>query len=411
MQPPIKSALSPLHLALLPFILLLAGCGEQPASVDDTPRLEPADQREIQPLAANLTPYGAGMTSWRDMEGALKLSLEYLSLMPQGTVAAKADGQALTWAQLRASAAEMLGLLPALDRRPELLTERFTWLAVRPRTLLTGYYEPWIEVAAKQSDEFPYPLHGKPEDLKTLDLGQFSDKFKGERIVYRVENGEAKPYHSRKDIDFGGALQGQPTAVAWAKDIVDIFVLQIQGSGRLVYPDGTVRHILYDGQNGHKYVSLGKVLIERGHLSRDGMSMQRIRAFLKDNPEIMPELLSCNPSYVFFKIDDSGPYGAYGRVLTPFVSVAVDRSLVPLGAVMAMDTTLPKPDGSQGRFLSLVLAQDTGGAINGTRCDLFCGSGEQAEYLAGHLQNEARLYVLVSKAALRPWEYRAPVAR
>lgn len=410
MYPSIMRLIRIISRILLPTLLLVAGCSKQP-HVDETPRLELAGSHETFPLASALTPYDAGLRSWSELEAPLRLSIEYLDCMPQHEIAAKSGDTGITWRQLRASAAELLSLLPLLDYSPTLLADRFEWLAVRPRTLLTGYYEPWIEVSAEQSEEYSYPLYGMPEDLKTVDLGMFSDKLKGECITYRVENGEVRPYYERKEIDFDGALQGQGTAVAWAKDLVDIFVLQIQGSGRLVYPDGTVRHILYAGQNGHKYVSLGRVLIERGYLQKEGMSMQRIREFLKSNTELMPELLSSNPSYVFFKVDDSGPYGATGRIITPMTSVAVDRKLVPLGAVLFMDTTLPQPDGAQARFQSLVLAQDTGGAIKGTRCDLFCGSGEQAEFLAGHLQNEARMYVLVSKAALRPWEYRAAVAR
>lgn len=410
MYRPTTSLIRPSLQAMLLSLLLLAGCGKQP-HVDETPRLELAGSQETFPLAASLTPFSAGLRSWGELEEPLRLSLDYLDCMPQHEIAATSGDTGITWRQLRASAAELLGLLSLLDHTPTLLAERFEWLAVRPRTLLTGYYEPWIEVSAEQSEDYPYPLYGKPEDLKTVDLGIFSDKLKGERITYRVEDGEVRPYYGRKEIDFEGVLQDQGTAVAWAKDLVDIFVLQIQGSGRLVYPDGAVRHILYAGQNGHKYVSLGRVLIERGHLQKDGMSMQRIREFLKANRELMPELLSCNPSYVFFKVDDSGPYGAMGRIITPMASVAVDRKLVPLGAVLFMDTTLPQPDGAEARFQSLVLAQDTGGAIKGTRFDLFCGSGEQAEFLAGHLQNEARMYVLVSKAALRSWEYRAAVSR
>ncbi len=410
MYPPITRILWIISQILLLTLLLLAGCSKQP-HVDETPRLELAGSHEAFPLASSLTPRSAGLSSWRELEAPLRQSLDYLGRMPQQEVAARSGETGITWQQLRASAAELLALLPLLDYSPALLAERFEWLAVRPRTLLTGYYEPWMEVSTEQSEEYPYPLYGKPESLKTVDLGIFNEKFKGERITYRVENGEVRPYYARKEIDFDGVLQSQGAAVAWAKDLVDIFVLQIQGSGRLVYPDGTVRHILYAGQNGHKYVSLGKVLIERGYLQREGMSMQRIREFLKENRELMPELLSSNPSYVFFKIDDSGPYGAMGKIITPMASVAVDRKLVPLGAVLFMDTTLPQPDGSQSRFQSLVLAQDTGGAIKGTRCDLFCGSGEEAEYLAGHLQNDARMYVLVSKAALRSWEYRAAVSR
>jgi len=399
-------------LAVLVMGLLVVGCETpQPAPSDGSVRLESASLDEILPLAANLRPYDAGLASWRDMAGPLRESLDYLSRRPRKEIAATADELAVTWGQLHDSALELLGMLPALDHRPSLLAERFSWLAVRPRTLLTGYYEPWMEASSVRTDEYPYPLYGKPPDLKTVDLGLFSDKLKGERITYRVENDEIRPYFARKDIDFGGAIQEQDVAVAWAKCLVDIFVLQIQGSGRLIYPDGSVRHILYEAQNGHRYVSLGRVLIDRGHLGREGMSMQRIRAFLKENEHLAPELLSANPSYVFFKIGEDGPYGAMGRVITPMVSVAVDRSLVPLGAVLALDTTLPQSDGGVSRFQSLVLAQDTGGAIKGTRCDLFCGSDGQAEFLAGHLQNEARLFVLVSKAALRPWEYRGPVSR
>lgn len=129
--------------------------------------------------------------------------------------------------------------------------------------------------------------------------------------------------------------------------------------------------------------------------------MQRIRSFLEENPDIAQEILFSNPSYVFFRLSDEGPYGSIGSILTPRVSVAVDRKTIPLGSVVALKTALMDYDtGDSEPFFSLMLAQDTGGAIKDTRMDLFCGSGEGAEYLAGHLQEKSEVFMLVSNRVL-----------
>jgi membrane-bound lytic murein transglycosylase A len=129
--------------------------------------------------------------------------------------------------------------------------------------------------------------------------------------------------------------------------------------------------------------------------------MQRIRSFLNDNPDIAREILFTNPSYVFFHLADEGPFGSIGSILKPRVSVAVDRNMIPLGSVVALKTALMNYEtGAVDPFLSLMLAQDTGGAIQGTRMDLFCGSGEEAESLAGHLQEGSEVFMLVSKRVL-----------
>jgi membrane-bound lytic murein transglycosylase A len=144
-------------------------------------------------------------------------------------------------------------------------------------------------------------------------------------------------------------------------------------------------------------VSLGKVMIERGLIPREEMSMQRIRGYLQAHPEQLHELLDTNPSYVFFRVADSGPLGAMGRTLTPMVSVATDSAFLPLGSVLALDAALPRRDGDASASALLGLAQDRGGAIKGSRLDLFCGAGENAEFLAGHLKVRARVFLLLKR--------------
>lgn len=391
---------------LLVGLLLLPACApKKPAEI--APGFCALDQGAARSLSVLLTPGTQGFHSWRDLESTLRRSLAYVSSRPQGEIAVDKPGLRLTWSALRGTLEDLLRNLPALDRDPDLLARDFTWFALTPRTLLTGYYEPWLAASPVPAPAYPHPLYGVPADLKVVDLGRFLPKWKGQQLTYRLEGDGIAPYYDRQAIDFGGALRNRGLEVAWTKDLVDVFFLQIQGSGRLVYPDGTMRHVLYAGKNGREFVSLGKVLDQRGLLPKDQITMQRIRAVLAAHPERVPELLSTNPSYVFFRLSDSGPYGSAGQVLTPLASAAVDRSFVPLGAVLALDSHLPEetPDGrvvDGERFFGLVAAQDTGGAIKETRVDLFCGSGQRAENIAGRLKAEARVYVLVAKRFLAP---------
>lgn len=371
--------------------------------VDRTPRYEPVAAQEAKHLAGHLSTQLQGGHSWRALRAPLEDSLGYILKRPQDAVCVKRAGLVLTWGQLGSSVAELIALLPQLDKNPQLVGERFQWLKLAPETLLTGYYEPWLEASMVPTPEYKYPLYSVPKDLKTTNLNQFHYRWKGQSLVYRVQDGQVKPYWDREAIDGKGVLAGQGQEIAWAKDPVDVFFLQIQGSGRLQLPDGSVKHILYGGKNGHKYVSLGKLLINRGHIPAEEMSMQRIRKFLNAHPDTARKLMFENPSYVFFKLSDEGPYGSISSILMPKVSVAVDRTMIPLGSVLALKTALMDYDsGSAEPFLSLVLAQDTGGAIKGTRMDLFCGSGEEAELLAGHLQEDSEVFMLVSKRVLGP---------
>lgn len=402
---PVLAGLLLVGLLLVGLLLLPACAPRKPAEV--APGFRALDSGAARSLAGQLTPGLQGLSSWRDLEPTLRRSLAYVASRPQVELAVDRPGLRLPWSALRGTLEALLADLPALDRDPGLLARDFTWFALEPRTLLTGYYEPWLAASPVPDPAYPHPLYGVPADLKVVDLGRFLPRWKGQQLTYRLEGDGIAPYYDRQAIDFGGALKDRGLEVAWARDLVDVFFLQVQGSGRLLYPDGTVRHVLYAGKNGREFVSLGKVLAQRGLLPREKITMQSIRAVLAAHPDMLPELLSTNPSYVFFRLSDSGPFGSAGQVLTPMASAAVDRKTMPLGAVLALDSHLPEeaPDGrviDGERFFGLLSAQDTGGAIKETRVDLFCGSGRRAEDIAGRLQAEARVYVLVARRFLPP---------
>lgn len=388
-------------LALL--VLVMVGCGPEaprPMPVEEKPAYRPLEMDEAESLALHLSPRAQGMTSWGELRPTLEANLRYVRHRPQDSVCVNRPGLTLTWGMLGDSIEELLSLLPDLDRNPQLVAERFRWLKLAPGTLLTGYYEPWLKAALAPDDTYRYPLYGVPDDLRTVDLGAFHPRWKGQTLTYRLGENGAEPYPDRAAIDGEGVLAGQGKEIAWAADPVDVFFLQIQGSGRLDLPDGSFRHILYGGKNGRQYRSLGKILIERGYVPREEMSMQRIRTFLTANPDIARRLLFENPSYVFFRLAEDGPYGAMGTILKPWVSVAVDRGMIPLGGVVALKTALMDYEaGTSKPFFALMAAQDTGGAIQGTRMDLFCGTGPEAEQLAGHLQEDSEVFMLVSRKA------------
>ena len=376
--------------ALLLLALLLASCARPPG-------LYPVPDQDAQALSMLAEPAVQDLASWTDLAPAIRESLDYVRTRPQDAPALDRDKTTATWAQVRRSLELLLELLPELDRNPSLLAERFRWIKVEPSTLVTGYYEPLVEASLTPDPCYPYPLYGLPDDLLTADLGRFHYRWSGQRLVYRLGKDGIEPYPDREAIDQGGALAGRGLEIAWARNPVDVFFLHIQGSGRLALPNGETRHVLYAGRNGRPYVSLGRVLLDRGLLTREEMSMQAIRRVLEDNPHLMDELLAENPSYVFFVLADQGPFGASGALLTPKVSLAVDPNFLPLGGLLAMDVSLPREDGGQDRLVGLGLAQDKGGAIKDNHVDLFFGSGPEAEFTAGHLQDRGAVYLLLAR--------------
>lgn len=252
--------------------------------------------------------------------------------------------------------------------------------------LFTGYYEPELAGCRAPSPSCAVPIYRRPPELVTVDLGLFRPHLQGERIAGKVERGVLVPFPSRAEIE-RGSLAGRGLELAWAADPIELFFLQIQGSGRLKLPDGSLLRLGFDGQNGHPYVPIGRLLLERGELERP-VTMQSIKAWLRRAPESAPRFLAENPSYVFFReLSGEGPIGSLGVPLTPGRSLAVDRKFLPLGAPIWL---------AAGDIRRLVVAQDTGGAIKGpVRGDLFWGAGAEAEQRAGAMQEKGRMWLLV----------------
>lgn len=264
--------------------------------------------------------------------------------------------------------------------------------------LFTGYYEAELRGAWKRHGGYSQPLYGRPEDLVTVDLGQFDESLRGRSITGRIADGRLVPYHSRSAID-AGALAGKGLELLWVDSPVDAFFLHIQGSGRVILDTGEVIRLGFAGKNGRPYVSIGRELARRGAIGRDEISMQTIRAWMATNPDRAGEVMALNPSYVFFRlIEGEGPIGAQQVVLTPGRSLAVDREFVPLGTPIWLDTTDPLV--SDRPLRRLVIAQDTGGAIKGPiRGDLFFGYGPAAEESAGRMNRKGTYYLLLPKPA------------
>ncbi|EWY40590.1 murein transglycosylase [Skermanella stibiiresistens SB22] len=266
----------------------------------------------------------------------------------------------------------------------------------KPEGLFTGYYEAELRGSALVGGRYTVPLYRKPDDLVMVDLGEFRDALKGERIAGRVVDGRLRPYEDRARIE-KGALKGRDLELVWVDDPVDAFFLQIQGSGRVVMEDGSVVRVGYAGQNGHPYVAIGRELIARGALTRETVSMQSIRDWLRANPGEATALMDKNPSFVFFQtLTGEGPLGAQGVALTPGRSLAVDRSFVPYGVPVWLDAQDPLD--AEARLRRLMVAQDTGGAIRGVvRGDVFWGHGHEAELRAGKMKSPGRYYLLIPK--------------
>ncbi len=269
--------------------------------------------------------------------------------------------------------------------------------------LFTGYYEPHLSGRLDKNEEYQYPIYALPTDLMKIDLSPFSEKYKGQSIVGRYTDQTVVPYFERREIEEENALVGRAETLAWVKDPVDVFFLQIQGSGKIFLDTGEVINVHYHGSNGRPYRSIGKLLIEEQKIPREEMSMQKIRSYLHAHPEEMASVFNYNPSYVFFKIEPEGPLGSINVLLTPGRSVALDRRIFPYAALAFIQTQKPvlNSAGHIDRWVEcrrFVLNQDTGGAIRGPgRADLFWGNGPYAEMAAGHLAHVGELYFLILK--------------
>jgi len=264
--------------------------------------------------------------------------------------------------------------------------------------LVTGYYEPILQGSREYSERFRYPIYRRPDDLIQVDLADVYPELKGKRVRGRLDRRRLVPYYTRGEIDSGaGPLAGQE--ILWVDDPVALFFLHVQGSGRIRLTDGSLAAVGYADQNGRAYTSIGRLLVERGEIPKEQVSLFSIREWLNAHPDQASALLDSNQSYVFFQLRKNAEENAVGSLnvpLTPLRSIAVDPRNIALGSPVWLDTSYP---GGQAKPLQrLVLAQDTGGAIKGyARADLFCGNGAEAERLAGEMKQDAKLFVLLPR--------------
>jgi membrane-bound lytic murein transglycosylase A len=265
--------------------------------------------------------------------------------------------------------------------------------------LITGYYEAQLRGARKKGGAFQTPLYKVPDDLLTVDLASVYPELKGKRLRGRLVGKKVVPYSSRAEIA-AAAIPGKE--LLWVDDPVEAFFLEVQGSGRVQLADtGETVRVSYADQNGYPYKAIGRWLIEQGELTPETATAQGIKAWIVAHPARRQELFNVNPSYVFFREErlpdpSVGPKGSLGVPLTGGRSVAVDASMLPLGAPIFLSTT---EAGSDVPLQRLVLAQDTGGAIRGAvRADFYFGFGYEAMENAGRMKQRGQIWVLMPRS-------------
>lgn len=372
---------------------LLGGCApsqpEAPPLTPPSPLATPGQPPELPAKA----PDDHGV---RSLRAAVAQSLRFLDAVPAERSLGRWPRR-ITAQEVRASLAEFLDLLdesPATGGDwPHRVAERFDFFPAplrraRGDVLFTGYYQPVIDASPVETADYRYPVYREPDESRR-----------------RRARGKRAPGFSRHDIDVLGKLEGKGYEIAWLRDPVDRFFLHIQGSGLLRMTDGREVPLNFAASNGRRYTSIGKVLIDRGELERESMSMQRIRAWLAEYPDEREALFARNERYVFFRLGEQGPLGSLGVPLTAGRSAATDHRVYPRGALLFVETRTPvvDEDGALAGWRPLrrfFLNQDTGAAIRGpARVDLYFGTGDAAGAEAGYMKSTGRLYLLMKRGA------------
>ena len=335
---------------------------------------------------------------------ALQSSINYLQTRPKEATINTAD-RTLSSSQL-VDGLEKVLLLVKNYNDPESfnqsLQENFCFYQPESKqALFTGYYRSRISGSKNKTKTYRYPIYGEPQDLLTLNTSEFPILANIPGIPKQIRgklapNNQIKPYLSRAEIDLGNLKNKNSKILAWVKDPIELFFMHIQGSGIISFQDGSSLELGYANSNGWPYRSIGTYLAQQKKLVLSEISKQSIEAYLRDHPEEIAAILNFNPSYVFFQPKQGGSFGNLNQVLTPFRSVATDQSIFPAAALLWIEiSSSPTYEG----LSQLVLNQDVGGAIKGsTRLDLFCGEGQNAEYIAGHLKNPGKVILILPRS-------------
>ncbi|MBE7461660.1 MAG: murein transglycosylase A [Zoogloeaceae bacterium] len=399
--PTLAKFMSPRQLApVLGVLLVLAGCAQLPTAPTKTEAQCACPVCPVCPAVAPPKPPAKPLQEarWEDVKGwgADNLAEAHGALLESCGALAKQPAWREACEAARALPAENAALRAFFETRFR------PWRVVNPdestEGLVTGYYEPLLRGSRERSKSFSHAIYGVPDDLLVVDLGELYPELKNFRLRGRLDGRRVVPYWPRAELTpQAPALAGK--ALLWVADPIELFFLQVQGSGRVELPDGRRVRVGYADQNGHPYQSIGRWLVEQGELKLEDASMQGIQAWARANPKRLHELLNVNPSFVFFReLPDNGggPPGALGVPLTPGRSIAVDPRTVPLGAPVFLATTQPASGQPMQR---LVLAQDTGGAIKGAvRADFFWGFGAEAGAQAGRMRQKGEMWVLLPSA-------------
>jgi len=389
--------------ALLCIPACVAPVRDKPVKHDYTSQLAPGEHAlELVTEPKELPNFAAGFRDKPSLLEAIDESIAYMN-KPSSRQAFPMEGISHSQAHrsLELFREDLIRSLTPGDFADRLLRHFNVYRSVgfdrRGTVLYTGYCEPLINASRVRTERFRFPLYGLPDDLVKNGDGSIQGR--------RTATGVILPYYSRREIDEGGVLARKGLEIAWLDNPLDAYIVHVQGSASLRLPDGTIMKIGYAGQNGKNYSSLGQALIADGKLRSDEVSLDRIRDYFKANQSELLQYLFKNERYVFFTETDGGPYGSIGAAVTPFRTIATDKTIFPRASVTFLETALPKRSATglivQEPYKGFALDQDTGGAIRSAgRVDVFIGTGPDAEQLAGRVKTEGRLYYLFAKASM-----------
>ncbi len=342
----------------------------------------PVSETETQELFVRfLDPELQGIAEWKDLESGANKSITFLKRCDPTGVAVTIDERAVTWGELLETVELLVAVLPEIENETRVFANFFEWLPVKGGISYTGYHAPTIRASPTKKPGYEQPIYAMPP----------------ERLhPPKLKRGQKRrpPYFTRAEIE-SGALAGRGLELAWAADPFDAFLLEVQGSGYLLFEDGTRHRINFAGHNGHPYKSSASAFRRRGLLEKPDVHSQR--RYFREHPEDIRSILNENPSYVFFKLDNTEPTGSIGAPVEAWRSLAVDKRVIPYGSVVAYGTNIPAMNGGSNPLRGIGFAHDTGGAIKGKRIDIFCGNDEYADYLAGVLDARGPAWILIRK--------------
>ncbi len=342
-----------------------------------------------------------GLKSWTELAPSLQDSLNYSKRWPQNSSAI--EHQYIPWSKITASLELLISLLPRLDKEPELLSKHFQWFKLNPSSHFTGYYSPVIKASQTKKPGYTAPIYRLPDELAP-ELAYCLAKHNCPDTAFTKVIRPDPPFFSREAIDLDNALEGRGLEIAWLEHPFDVYALMLQGSGYLDFDTGTDRAVLFAGFNGHRGESMAGYLMRTKNVHKRDATIEGMRAWWDKNPSKRRAFLQASAGYVFFRYGPSEPQATIGGKLVPWVSLAVDARVLPLGGILAY--ALPTKgtakagvitSGNNSMLNGLGLAQDTGGAINLLRIDLYAGKGAKAHDKAMSVYNKGQIWLLLKR--------------